>query len=515
MKKILAVFLIILIACTVFAKGASEASATGEKKAGTKNALLGPGNVTIKSVYQNVTFDPNTDLMAGLIEKSTGYKAEYFTLPAQNADEKLALEVASGVNYDIIRCSRSQFNMLLASNALMPLNDLLDEYGQDIIAGYTQETWDAVSDKNKVIYGIPYKYAADKEVASFIVCRKDLMKKAGITEMPITLDEFYNTLVTLKKYYGNRYIILTGPYLPATEKNENWKFPKVIASAFGIWGEWMTDENGKVIYMTEAKGFKPMLEFMNKLYNEGLLDPDWAVSTNDSVAEKFSSGRAIMACSSRTGCTTMSPAVIKNVGITYDDLSYISPLEGKDGTCTYMMTEAISSISVIPKSCKHPADVINWCHLKLQDQLYLNFGIEGTHFTYDADGNMTPNNPLFANERGNSYWYCNAMDMAKYQKDWPARIRKSEAQWQCWKGTTIATVNSRDHVFVDNPFKFMTAQENYSKFNSALHTSLNDFVVQVICGSKTVDNINMLEKDLTANNLNQVRAELQAYLAAK
>lgn len=513
MKKVLTVMLVILVAFALFAKGASE-STSDSKKAETKNALLGPGNVTIKSVYQNVTFDPNTDLMAGLIEKSTGYKAEYFTLPAQNADEKLALEVASGVDYDIIRCSQSQFNMLLASNALMSLNDLLDEYGKDILAGYTQETWDAVS-KDGVIYGIPYKYASDKEVASFIVCRGDLMKKAGITKMPTTLDEFYQTLKTLKSYYGNQYIILTGPYLPATEKNENWKFPKVIASAFGIWGEWMTDENGKVIYMTEAKGFKPMLEFMNKLYSEGLLDPDWAVSTNDSVAEKFSSGKAIMACSSRTGCTTMSPAVIKNCGVTYDDLTYISPLEGADGTCTYMMTEAISSISVIPKSCKHPADVINWCHLKLQDQLYLNFGVEGTHFTYDSEGNMSPNNPLFADERGNSYWYCNAMDMAKYQKDWPARIRKTEAQWQCWKGTTIETVNSRDRVFVDNPFKFMTAQENYTKFNSALHTSLNDFVVQVICGSKTTSNINMLEKDLNANNLNQVRAELQAYIDAK
>lgn len=48
-------------------------------------ALKGPGNTIIKSMYQNVAFDPNTDLSAQLIEESTGYQAEYFMLPAENA----------------------------------------------------------------------------------------------------------------------------------------------------------------------------------------------------------------------------------------------------------------------------------------------------------------------------------------------------------------------------------------------------------------------------------------------
>lgn len=223
-------------------------------------ALKGPGNIVIKSVYQNVAFDPNADISAQLIEEVTGYKAEYIMLPAENANEKLAMDAASGADYDIIRCSVDQFNMLLSSGALMPLNDLLEVYGPDIIAGYTQETWDAVSDSNGTIYGIPYKYASDQEVASFLTCRWDLMQAAGIEKLPQTLDEFYDCLVTLKNYYGDEYIILTGPFLPTTEKNENWRFPKSIASAFGIWNEWMVDEKGEVIYMTEAEGFEDTLE---------------------------------------------------------------------------------------------------------------------------------------------------------------------------------------------------------------------------------------------------------------
>lgn len=478
-------------------------------------ALKGPGNVVIKSMYQNVTFDPNTDLMAGLIEEATGYKAEYYMLPAENADEKLAMEVASGADYDIIRCSVNQFNMLLSSGALMSLNDLLDAYGQDILAGYSQETWDAVSDSDGNIYGIPYKYASDQEVASFLVCRWDLMEQAGIKEIPETLGEFYDCLVTLKNYYGDEYIIFTGPYLPTTEKNENWVFPKVIASAFGIWNEWMTDDEGNVIYMTEADGFEDMLEFLQKLYDEGLIDPDWAVNTNDSVNEKFSSGRAIISCSSRSGCNVSSPTIISNLSLTYDDLAYIGPLSGADGTCTYMTTEALSSVSVILKSCTNAADVINWCNLKLQNQLYLNFGEEGVHFTYDENGTMVPINPIFSDERGNSYWYCNAMDMAAYQKDWPARIAKSEAQYDAWENVTVVAQENNPEIFVDNPFKFMPASDAYSTYNTALHTLLSDYIIQIIAGAKDYSDMESMMKDWTAAGGEDVRAELQEYINSK
>lgn len=527
MKRFLALFLVILmlVFCAAGCSPSGTKQTDGTKTADTDKStetktaetykLLGPGNVDIKSVYQSVPFDPNEDLMAGLIEEVTGYKAQYFTLPAENADEKLALDVASGVDYDIIRCSISQFNMLLSAGALMPLNDLLETYGKDIIDGYTQETWDAVSDKDGNIYGIPYKYASDKEVASFLCCRWDLMKAAGIQKMPETLDEFYNCLVTLKNYYGDKYIILTGPYLPPTEKNENWKFPKVIASAFGIWNEWMTDENGKVIYMTEAEGFKDMVEFLQKLYKEGLIDPDWAVNTNDSVNEKFTSGKAIITCSSRTGCNATTPAIMSTLGITFDDLDYIGPLKGENGTSTYMITEALSSVSVIPKNCKHPADVINWCQLKLQNQLYLNFGEEGVHFTYDEKGNMQPINPIFSDERGNSYWYCNAMDMAAYQKDWPARIRKSEAQYDCWARVTIKAQQERPEIFVDNPFKFMNAGNNYTTYNSGLHTLLSDFMVQIISGMKEYKDLESFMRDWNASGGEKVREELQQYLDNK
>ena len=70
-----------------------------------------------------------------IIKEATGYDVEYFSLPAQNADEKLLMDVAGGADYDVVNINVNQWRTLMAQGALMPLNELLDAYGQDILAG--------------------------------------------------------------------------------------------------------------------------------------------------------------------------------------------------------------------------------------------------------------------------------------------------------------------------------------------------------------------------------------------
>jgi putative aldouronate transport system substrate-binding protein len=365
----------------------SESSTTAEVP-----ELKGPGNVTLKRLGYNVAFDPNEDIVADVIQEATGYDVEYYVLPAENSDEKLVMDVAGGADYDIIQCSPAQFQTLMSQGALLPLNDLLEVYGQDILDGVSEDSWRACSDEDGTIYGIPYKYPYAQEVQSFIVCRWDLMEAAGITALPTTIDEFYDCMVQLKDYYGDEYIILSGPYRSASEGNGTWIFPQIIASAFGIYNDWMVDEDGNTYYMTEAEGFDDMIEFLEKCQQAGLLDPDWAVNTADTVCEKFSSGRAIMMGTNRNGLGVTIPAMIQNLGIDYDDLGYITPLVGADGTCTYMKTEAVNQVTVLLRTTENAADAINWINLKQQNQLLINIGVEGTHFTYDeTDGSIVPN----------------------------------------------------------------------------------------------------------------------------
>ncbi len=473
--------------------------------------LKGPGNVTLKRLGVNVGFDVNANYMVPVIKEATGYDVEYFSLPAENADEKLMMDVAGGADYDVVNVNVNQWRTLMAQGALMPLNELLDAYGPDILAGNSETTWKALSDDAGTIYGMPYMYPHSQEIASFMACRWDLMQAAGIEKMPETIDEFYNILVTLKQFYGDEYIIFAGPYREATEGNENWVIPKTIACAFGIYSDWMVGEDGSVHYMTEAPGFPAMIEFLTKLNKEGLLDPDWAVNTGSTVNEKFASGKAIIACSLRPGVQVTTPAQIENLGLSYDDIGYIGALKGADGTCAYMRTEAIGQVSCILRSSKNAADAINWINLKVKQQLFICIGVEGTHFTYDDAGMISPINPIFADERGDSFWYIDCTDQPAYEYQWPSRIRKSDAQWAAFDAVTIRANNEMPEIFVNNVFAFMPASQAYAKYNTALFKSLQDFMLQVISGTRTIDDIESFKSDWAVGGGEEVRTELKAY----
>lgn len=476
-----------------------------------ENELKGPGNVTLKRLGYNVAFDPNTDIIADVIKEVTGYDVEYYTLPAENADEKLVMEVAGGADYDCIQVSPNQFQTLMSQGALMGLNELLDAYGQDILAGVSEDTWRACSDEEGTIYGIPYKYPYDNEVQGFMACRWDLMEAAGIKEIPTTIDEFYDCLVTLKEYYGDEYIIFAGPYMSGSEGNGNWVFPESIACAFGIYSDWMVDDEGNVYYMTEAEGFKDMVEFLTKCNEEGLIDSDWVVNSSSTVCEKFSGGKSIITSINRNGLGTTIPAMLETLGITMDDLKYIGALKGADGSCKFMSTEAVNQYTVILKGSENAADVVNWINLKQQNQLYINIGKEGVHFNYDEDGSIAPINPIFAEERGNSYWYNDSTNEAEFKTEWPARVRKSDAQWAGFEAVTIYANEHTPEIFVDNPFAFKPATEKFSKYNTALSSNLNDYILQVISGTKSMDDLEAFQADFAANGGEEVREELQSW----
>ncbi len=516
MKKILVLFLAVMMIVSSLAgcgqSGTSTPSdtSTAAVSTSTEAKTLDGEKPNLKYLGYNVSFDPNTDPMAKVYEETTGYKVTYNVLPAENADEKLLMEVASGADYDVVNVGVSQFQTLLSQGALMPLTDLLNQYGQDILKGVNDDTWKACSDSNGQIYGIPYKYPYPTEVGTFMVARLDLMKAAGINELPTTIDEFYNTLVALKKFYGDKYIIFTGPFRAASEGTVNWDIPQSITSAFGIYNDWMVDDNGKVYYMTEHENFPKLIEFMQKLSKEGLIDRDWAVNNTTTVNEKLSAGKAIIAASNRTGVAVTTPIMTgkDGLGIKYEDLGYIGALAGSDGTCKYMKTESINQMTCILKSSKNAEHVINWINIKQQNQLYLNIGVEGTHFTYDTDGSIKPINPIFAEERGNSFWYLNSTDEAEFAKQWPSRVRKSDAMWAAFE---VVAIKADPKIFVGNPFTYMPSLENYSKYNQSLFKATSDFILQLIGGTKKIDDLKTFQSDWTNGGGDKIKTEMQTW----
>ena len=99
--------------------------------------------------------------------------------------------------------------------------------------------------------------------------RTDILEEAGIA-VPTTTEEFYEALKTLKEKTGK------AAWCPANLKESEYWGP-MLFGAFGtaVTADFDDDGNGNVIYNRISDQYKYYLEFMNKLYEEGLINQEY------------------------------------------------------------------------------------------------------------------------------------------------------------------------------------------------------------------------------------------------
>lgn len=446
---------------------AAPASGSGEKP-------------TLKVLGFNAGFDPNKDIMASAIEEATGYHVEYSMLPAENADEKLNIELSSGSNYDIVKLTTSQYFKLVDQGALMPLDDLIDQYAPDIKKAVDEKTWKAVKYDGKT-YALPMRKEYIKDVMESIIVRQDILDELGIP-LPTTLDEFYDALKAIKQKKPDM-IPFTGPVADAGTGANAWRLSPTVSSAFGIYTEWQ-DIDGKLVPMIKNPNMKAQLTFMNKLYNEGLIDHDWPVNTGAIVNEKFTSGKAVMAMTDRNVATQIIPLLQKTVPTA--TVGHILPLVGENGEQGAKVEDKVLYYTTIPKSSKNAVDAMKYLNAKQTPEnfLFLTLGEEGKHFTKKGD-EYIPIMPIFNEERFWSYWYLNTIDEENYPNMWLSRVRKSPDMWDIFEKVSLKCAD----IAKPDPLGYMPPNQEVAKYTQTLNKMCNDFYLKVIAGAEPVDSL--------------------------
>ncbi|MFR4997133.1 MAG: hypothetical protein ACLUDK_07940 [Clostridium paraputrificum] len=444
-------------------------------------------------------FDPNEDLTAKALEELTGQKVEYSMLPAENAMEKLNLEIAGEAQYNTVKLYRNQFDILMGKNTLLDLKPLLEKYGENILASISDESWESVTVDGK-IYGIPEKNPSDIINASIFV-RKDILDKYGLS-IPTTTDEFYNTCKILKE---------KGIKVPASLDQ---KLSNSIMGAFGVSQEW-NEKNGELVYRGVDENLKKYLDFMKKMNDEGLLGQDWATIKFGDSQERFITGDSVFIVSGWTKGKAIYDALKTKAGIAKPEeaIAYIPSLEGPDGYIGVPRDKGINYVTAIPRYMEEQAaQAIQWIDKKFEAETFkkLVIGDEGYHYTVE-NGNYLPNleqneagKPKF-DEKNNSSWYLTGTIENEYPKYWEARVRKTPENYDAW-----SRINAEaDKYGVFNPLGFAPNIESLSKNKAALDTAVGDFATQYISGK--VSDISVLEEQLKLANIDQITKDVNDY----
>ena len=109
-----------------------------------------------------------------------------------------------------------------------------------------------------------------------------------------TPDNFYAVLKELKDKGICQY--------PLTTDNNKLRFDGFMNVAFGIESS-LTQVDGRWVFAEVTEGTKEKFKFLNKLYKEGLLDPDFVTNAWDSMEQRFYEGTSAI-IGGRVGATT-------------------------------------------------------------------------------------------------------------------------------------------------------------------------------------------------------------------
>jgi putative aldouronate transport system substrate-binding protein len=489
MKRIAILFLAALVSTSVLA-------GCGKKEAKIEEVE----NVEVlKHLGPYDKFDPNADPTAKVIEEITGQKIEYSVLPAENAMEKLNLELAGEAKYNSVKLYRNQFDILVAKNVVLDLKPILESHGKNILEAIGKESWDSVTVDGK-IYGIPEKNSADIINASFFV-RKDILDKNGL-KMPETTDEFYNVCKELKA---------KGVEIPASLDQ---KLSNSIMGAFGVAQEW-NERDGKLVYRGLDDNYAKYLDFLKKMNDEGLLGQDWATIKFGDSQERFINGDSVFIVSGWTKGKAIYDALKTNGGVEKPEeaVAYIPSLKGPDGYVGVPRDKGVNLVTVIPRYMEKEAiQTIKWMDKKLEAENFKKFviGEEGYHFTV-KEGAYFPNlenndagKPKF-DEKNNSSWFLTGTREKEYAEYWQARVRKTPENYDAF-----SRINKEvDKFGVYNPLGFAPNIESVSVNKQALDTAVGDFATQYISG--TTQDLAALKKQLEAAKIEEITKDVNDY----
>lgn len=447
---------------------AEEAEAPAEE-----DPFLTGEKPVINILTTNASFDNNEDPALAVMEEVSGYDVVFHQLPSENTTEKLMLELASGGEYDlvcIISPHTSVFGDLVDKHALTDMTELLDKYGQDILSNVSDAGWASVS-ADGGIYGAPAENARHSEedisgaISSGLAFRSDLLEAIG-KEIPTNLDELYDVLTTYKEQTGE---------IPLTLSKSDGALVNDIMSAFGLGSAYWYDIDGEYQFLIRHEGFKEYIAYMQKLYQEGLLDSDMPINASENAKEKFLN----------TSLSTFLwfweiPSLKDSLAVANPNAKCVfAPALAKDADSEGTVVEAtgIGRIFVIPKTAKNPEHAMIFLNSisKMENFQRIYIGEEGVSYEL-KDGSYYPLFPGFS-EYSNSNEFVGVPVATEQAKMWEARARKTDEMAEAFDQMN-EHANEKNYYF--SPESYAGSLPAMTEYYASLQSSIKDIVIKGI-----------------------------------
>ena len=337
--------------------------------------------------------DTWTDPVAQMITEKTGVtlKMDY---PADSNDNRIELMVATGEYPDFV-FAKGSVSTLIRNDALIDMSDLIDEYGPNI----------------KKLYGDEYenlRYSSE-DTSIYQLCsdkvQEETLETSGTAQLQwaVLQENQYRVPYTLEEYtqmirdYMEKYPMINGkPVIGISIVCSDWHWYIMLSNPSGYMngsadnGQWIVDdEKQEVYYKHAADGQKEYYKWLNEMYNEGILDPEFATQTHEDFVLKVAEGR-VLGLLDEEWDYTGAEISLRADGQEEHTYAGLPVTIDRSVKCPSLKQQnlAVGWGIGITKSCKDPVRAVRFLDWLCSDeaQILLNWGIEGVDYYYDENG---------------------------------------------------------------------------------------------------------------------------------
>lgn len=357
--------------CLTAAAALNGCSGKGEEGETTPSASVKPSprqELTFKLLrpeHGAQALKTDTPVIREIFNK-TGVKLEVESIPQNGYYDKKRALIATNNIPDIIQVEMTDLNEFAKSGMFLAISDYLDRMPnlRKVIEDNPEIKRLYIDGK---LYGFPIAMQNNLQYAKAPVIRTDILQKLNLA-VPQTFDELYTVLKKMKEAYPDSY--------PFSSRG----FSFMDAFAFGMgsgYGMYYDPDagGGKYVYGTNKPEFKKVLVYLNKLFQEKLLDPDFALLNTQTWGEKNNTGKSFFMYDNNSFALNYNMALQKDDPQTkFDLIPYLMNDSGKSRGYLYPRGSLSTNYAVSSK-IKDPEAAI-----KLYDWLYSPEGAEVSNF---------------------------------------------------------------------------------------------------------------------------------------
>lgn len=364
------------------------------------------------------------------------------------------------------------------------------------------------------VFGFTFIMGDDRLKTGYgLTVRDDWCRQLDLDVTQIdTPEEFHDMLSRFKKELNVE--------IPMTITADNLKELLeygVITSPFDLVTRDVYQVDGKVHIGYAEPQYRDVLAYLNQLYAEGLLDPNFSTTDKATVTANMLSGTSGVSAGALGG--GIGTWLQTNRDVEDYSLAGLHNLVKNDGEKSmygFYKTDVIGKTAVITTSCKNrelAAQFLNYGYTDAGHMTYV-FGIEGESYTME-NGEPVYTDYIMKNPDGLTVKKA----MSEYTLSWDngpfvQDIRQKEqtgtsfpAQldaWEIWDDTTVA-----DYFLP----KIAIAQEDlaeYSSLKSDIATYVNEMTIKFVRGTESLDNFDAYLANLESMGVNRLIEIIQA-----